>query len=266
MLLSAPPSLTTEIVAGCLGGCAKTLAFYPLDTLTTLREVGVKTGERRPLSAYYAGLGLTLLGVLPYALVFHLALWLCERLLAAHLSLAALKLCSSTCGAVAACLAGVPFECLKHRMQLGVEGYATPRAALASTLRRDGARGLYTGLRSTLVRNVPYNAMHFGLFELAVGALRNVLVAGALAGALTALLTTPLDVVNTRLQTQAMSASLGVATNFTGVGDAFATIWREEGGPVALMRGAGARVAQYTPSAVVFFAVYQHVKRRALFA
>ena len=71
-------------------------------------------------------------------------------------------------------------------------------------------RGLYAGFGSTLARNVPYNALHFGLFALIaaglharrmaawlVGAL-----AGALAGALTALVTTPLDLVNTRLQTQ----------------------------------------------------------------
>lgn len=118
-----------------------------------------------------------------------------------------------------------------------------------------------------------YNALHFGLFELFAGVLRGRahtdMLAGACSGALTALLTTPMDLVNTRLQTQAMSGSLAradgtVATNFSGIGDAFVTIWREEGGPAALMQGAGVRVAQYAPSACVFFVVYSAIKRSAI--
>ena len=272
MLITMPP-LAAEILAGYVAGSAKTAAFYPLDTITTLRETRVPSSERSLLQLY-AGLPLTLLGALPYAIVFHTAFWLCDRLLAGSMPTALLKLLSGMAGAIAAALVGVPFECLKHRVQLGAAGYATPRAALASTLANDGGiKGLYTGLRSTMARNIPYNALHFGLFEFASGALRGSLVgfrycdalAGAIAGALTALLTTPLDLVNTRLQTQAMSASLSTAqaTNFTGVADALVTIWRNEGGPNALMRGAGVRVLQYAPSALVFFSVYSFIQRRA---
>ena len=53
-----------------------------------------------------------------------------------------------------------------------------------------------------------------------------------------------------------------LASNFTGVGDALQTILSEEG-PAALMRGAGARVVHYAPSAIVFFLVYEAVKARA---
>lgn len=271
-LLPMPP-LAAEILAGYVAGSAKTAAFYPLDTITTLRETRVSSSERSLLQLY-AGLPLTLLGALPYAMVFHTAFWLCSKLLAEKVPAAMLKLLSGTCGAVAAAMVGVPFECLKHRVQLGAAGYSTPLSALASTLENDGGvQGLYTGLRSTLARNIPYNALHFGLFELAVGMLRvrhatfrySDALAGAIAGALTALLTTPLDLVNTRLQTQTMSASLSTAaaTNFTGVTDALVTIWRDEGGPNALMRGAGVRVLQYAPSALVFFSVYSFMQRRA---
>ena len=64
-------------------------------------------------------------------------------------------------GAVAAAMVGVPFECLKHRVQLGAAGYSTPLSALASTLENDGGvQGLYTGLRSTLARNKPTTGQH----------------------------------------------------------------------------------------------------------
>jgi hypothetical protein len=56
----------------------------------------------------------------------------------------------------------------------------------------------------------------------------------------------------------------GSASNLTGVADALVRITMEEGGPAALMRGAGLRVAMYAPSALVFFFVYESVKRRVL--
>ena len=40
-------------------------------------------------------------------------------------------------------------------------------------------------------------------------------------------------------------------------------IMREEGGPQALMRGAGLRAATYAPSALIFFFVYGWIKRVA---
>ena len=82
-----------------------------------------------------------------------------------------------------------------------------------------------------------------------------------MAGALTALLTTPFDLVNTRLQTQAVHGS---GSNITGVVDTFTSIVDAEGGPPALMQGAGLRMAQYTPSALVFFFVYDAIKRLLL--
>lgn len=266
-------SLAVEVLAGYVGGSAKTLAFFPLDTLTTLREVGAKGGPKRRLARYYAGCGLSLLGALPYAVLFHTAFWLVEGWLAAVPAYVQ-QLLAAMSGSIVAALVGVPFECIKHRVQLGVAEYATPKLAVRTTLRREGLGGLYAGMGSTLARNLPYNAFHFGTFRLAADALRRLhwsggavdVVAGAVAGAVTALITAPIDLVNTRLQTQAMSAAVAPlsTSNFTGVGDALVRIMQEEGGPAALMQGAGVRAIHYAPSAVIFFLVYEAVKKQAL--
>ncbi len=267
-------TLAVEILAGYLGGCAKTLAFYPLDTLTTWRECPRHAPRPNGLASLYAGCGLTLFGAAPYAALFHTAFWASECAVPSAAPPAVAQLVAGTCGAVAAVAVGVPAECLKHRMQLGGLAYATPRRALRSTLGAEGMRGLYSGMGSTLARNVPYNALHFGLFALAAGLLRRArlpagtigALAGALAGALTALLTAPLDLANTRLQTQTSHAGFDGGPQYTGVMDALSGIAADEGGPAALMQGARTRVTQYALAGLLFFSVYDGIKRRLLLA
>eukprot|EP00967_Tisochrysis_lutea_P070591 scaffold93244_cov44-Tisochrysis_lutea.AAC.3 len=273
MVLSTHP-LAVEIAAGVTAGAAKTLALYPLDTLTTLREVGLIKRTAHPLVRLresYAGCVLAVIGIVPYAVCFHAAFYLCEVALA-HFAVVGFlsNICCGTCGAIAAAAVGVPIECLKHRIQLQADGYTTPALALSSTLRAEGIRGLYRGLGSTLARNVPYNALHFGVFAMAANAFRcaalpgSDALAGAVAGAITALLTTPLDLINTRLQTQRILTVPGSAANLTGVADALVRVAGEEGGFGALMRGANLRMATYAPSALIFFFVYEGIKRRML--
>ena len=269
------PPLVAEIVAGYVGGSAKVLALYPLDTVTTLREIGIRQA-RRPCLQYYAGCSLTLLAAAPYAMVFHTVLWLCERQLGQIFATVPLKLISSAAASIVASVIGVPCECLKHRLQLRVRGYSTLMQAFRSILRTEGFAGFYSGFSSTIVRNVPYNALHFASFEicksillthLAMPAGARDMISGSIAGALTALLTTPLDVINTHLQTQAVSASLiGAAQNVTLCSnpvDALSVIL-DRGGPAALMRGAPVRMAQYAPSAIIFFVVYEAVRRQLI--
>ena len=87
--------------------------------------------------------------------------------------------------------------------------------------------------------------------------------AGGCARGSMLLVTTPLDLVNTRLQTQRIFTASGAAANLSSVVDAISRVAAEEGGPTALMRGAGLRAAQYAPSGLLFFCVYEAVKRRA---
>ncbi len=75
------------------------------------------------------------LGLLPYAVIFHAALWLCERLLMQWGSVSAsmMKLLSSSAGAIMAAIVGVPMELIKHRVQLRA---TTPRRVVLQILQR----------------------------------------------------------------------------------------------------------------------------------
>lgn len=185
--------LLCEVIAGFSGGACKTLAFYPLDTLTTWRETR-QSGSMREL---YRGCLLTVAGGAPYAAVFHTAFWASEHALTG-LPPSARQMAAGSCGALTAAAIWVPFECIKHRVQVAAPGCATPRAALRTTLKREGVRGLYAGMSATLMRkcatappdrpttgvtrhtrcveshacapalrSVPYNALHFGIFAAA---------------------------------------------------------------------------------------------------
>jgi len=82
------------------------------------------------------------------------------------------------------------------------------------------------------------------------------LAAAAIAGMPAAYLTTPADVIKTRLQTEARKGE----STYKGVGDAFRKILSEEG-PRALFKGGPARVLRSSPQFGVTLVAYENLKK-----
>lgn len=199
---------------------------------------------------------------------------------------------------VAASLVRVPCEVLKQRLQVGV--YNNVFHALRTIAARSQFPRLYSGLSAQLVRDVPYAAAEFVLYEnlkmrvlayrtkqrqrdldstqetygpaarqlqhrLQDETLRKMdgLGIGALAGAFAAIVSNPADVVKTRLMTQVKSAttvSLTSPTPYKGVGDTFARIAREEG-MKTFAKGIAPRIAAKALQSAMFFAAYEGLRR-----
>jgi hypothetical protein len=199
---------------------------------------------------------------LPYAILFHSVMYVSMLQLSAFgLEESAVTLLAGAVAAAVSCVVGVPLEAFKHRMQVHGKGYGTSRQAVLSGMQRP--RELYAGVYTTLLRNVPYNAVQWGTYAFLLRLSAPPFLAGACAGIATALVTTPIDVVNTRLQTQAVLSS-GLAEEggalYRGPVDAVRRMLHEEGAG-AFWRGGGARAAGYAPSALVFFAVYGSMRQ-----
>ncbi|KAL8242106.1 hypothetical protein R6Q59_012408 [Mikania micrantha] len=238
---SFKPSLiyTEGFIAGGTAGVVET-ALYPIDTIKT-RLQAVRGGGKIVLQGLYSGLAGNLVGVLPASALFvgvyepakkKLLKTFPENFSAvAHLTAGAI-------GGVAASLVRVPTEVVKQRMQTGQ--FASAPDAVRLIVSKEGFKGLYAGYGSFLLRDLPFDAIQFCIYEqLRLGyklAARRDLndpenaAIGAFSGsALTGAITTPLDVIKTRLMVQ------GSANQYKGIFNCVQTILKEEG-PSALLK------------------------------
>ncbi|KAM7507778.1 hypothetical protein LguiA_018231 [Lonicera macranthoides] len=267
-------------VAGAAAGVVAETVLYPIDTIKT-RLQAVRGGGKIILKGLYSGLAGNLVGVLPASAIFigvyepikqKLLKTLPENLSAfAHLTAGAV-------GGAASSIVRVPTEAggkveeleklgvlqevVKQRMQTGQ--FASAPDAVRLIVAKEGFKGLFAGYGSFLLRDLPFDAIQFCIYEqLRIGyklAARRDLndpenaIIGAFAGAITGAITTPLDVIKTRLMVQ------GSANQYKGIFDCVGTIARDEG-PTAFLKGIGPRVMWIGIGGSIFFGVLERTKK-----
>ena len=164
-----------------------------------------------------------------------------------------------------------PLEIVKIRLQ--VQGEAAKAAARDGEeftkrsalwiVRNLGLKGLYRGAPACLLRDIPFSAIYFptyshlkrDLFKESptkkLGIIQ-LLTAGAIAGMPAAYLSTPADVIKTRLQVVARKGE----QTYNNIPDAARKIFREEGFK-AFFKGGPARVVRSSPQFGVTLAGYE---------
>ena len=171
-------------------------------------------------------------------------------------------------GAMLACsLVLVPGEVIKTRLQTGM--VTSVVQGITQTIKQDGIGGLFAGYYATMLRDVPYTMLELGLYENIKTFIRKVqkrndltqqeeLLAAAFTGGFTGFVTTPLDLIKTKLMMQSTTGG-----QYKGVFDAFGSIYKA-GGVKALFVGSSARVAWLLPFTTIYLGIYEMAKRRVL--
>lgn len=287
-------SLVDHMIAGSLAGMVEHAAVFPIDTVKTHVQVAsaeeiaasgtlgtARTLIRQKGFGYlFRGLSALLPAIGPaHALMFSgyeqvLLLGGAREPNASRERVAAVGALAGVVSTILHDSCMVPAETIKQRLQLGYYKDAMHcfRAMLST-----GGSSFFRSLPPTLAMNIPYCSVMMctneslkkwlnpsGNFHLGV-----TLFSGGFAGALAGGLTTPLDVVKTRLQVQSLSASvdaIGAAPGdayFVRYGGSLAavrTIYAESGG-AGFWRGLGPRVAMFGPSCAISWVAYEAIKQ-----
>ncbi|GFP82636.1 probable S-adenosylmethionine carrier 2 chloroplastic [Phtheirospermum japonicum] len=144
----------------------------------------------------------------------------------------------------------IPCEVLKQRLQAGL--FDNVGEAIVGTWQQDGLRGFFRGTGATLCREVPFYVAGMGLYAESKKPWETIAV-GALSGGLAAVLTTPFDVIKTRM----MTAPQGRQVTLSMV--AFSILRHE--GPIGLFKGAVPRFFWIAPLGAMNFAGYELARK-----
>ncbi|XP_002740606.1 electrogenic aspartate/glutamate antiporter SLC25A12, mitochondrial-like [Saccoglossus kowalevskii] len=158
-----------------------------------------------------------------------------------------------------------PLEIVKIRLQVAGE-LSGPRIGAVSVIKSLGFFGLYKGARACFLRDIPFSAIYFPCYahmklytanSEGVNGPLSLLLSATVAGAPAAALTTPADVIKTRLQVVARAGQ----TQYSGVIDCARKVMQEEGF-MAFWKGAPARVFRSSPQFGVTLMTYELLQRQ----
>lgn len=176
-----------------------------------------------------------------------------------------------------------PLERIKILLQTRTEGFQSLGVyqSLKKLLKQEGILGFYKGNGASVLRIVPYAALHFMTYEeYRVWIINNYpamgsgpvidLLAGSVAGGTAVLCTYPLDLARTKLAYQVVDTRGSVRSGmrsicaqpaYSGIKDVLTSVYKE-GGIRALYRGIGPTLTGILPYAGLKFYIYEELKRR----
>ncbi|CAJ2501979.1 Uu.00g048320.m01.CDS01 [Anthostomella pinea] len=265
------PPYVHSMIAGGIGGTTGDMLMHSLDTVKTRQQgdphfppkytslgssyykIWRQEGIRRGL---YGGWLPAMMGSFPGTVMFFGTYeWSKRHMLDYGIQSHVSYLTAGFLGDLAASIVYVPSEVLKTRLQLQGRhnnpffksgyNYRGTIDAARTIVRTEGLSELFSGYRATIYRDLPFSALQFMFYEQFQSWARDwkesreigvplELATGAAGGGLAGVMTCPLDVVKTRLQTQIdpvpvvnkptdRATTEGISGWFRGVGPRF--VW-----------------------------------------
>ncbi|KAK4165113.1 putative mitochondrial carrier protein PET8 [Cladorrhinum sp. PSN259] len=280
-----PPSFNSALLAGALAGTTVDLSLFPLDTLKTRLQSSAGFFASGGFRGIYRGVGSAVVGSAPGAAFFFSTYEASKSFLSTstttQLSQPQTHMVAASLGEIAACAIRVPTEVVKQRAQAGQFGGSSLNSLLAILRQRSTVgifgvwRELYRGWGITVMREVPFTVLQFPMWEglkkwgrerrtrtgrglfgdssvtagpssREVSAPESALY-GSMAGGIAAAVTTPLDVLKTRVM---------LSTQKEGMGSILKGILKEHG-IRPFFAGIGPRVMWISIGGAIFLGSYQ---------
>ncbi|XP_076929186.1 uncharacterized protein LOC143593439 [Bidens hawaiensis] len=271
------------MIAGSIAGMVEHMAMFPIDTIKTRMQVlgscPIKSaGLRQALQSIiksdgpavlYRGIGAMGLGAGPAHAVYFSMYEMCkETFTRGNPNNPTAHAAAGVVATVASDAVFTPMDMVKQRLQLGSGSpYKGVFDCVRMVLREEGFRAFYASYKTTILMNAPFTAVHFATYEAAKRGLMGISMesanderlvvhatAGAVAGALAAAVTTPLDVVKTQLQCQGVCGCDRYANG--SIKDVLKTIVKKDGYR-GLFRGWMPRMMFHAPAAAICWSTYE---------
>lgn len=175
----------------------------------------------------------------------------------------------------------VPGDVITQRLQLASSPYKNARDAFRQIVNQSGYSGLFVGLNATIITSTIASAVWWQSYETTKSFLYKpniidnlywpnsesgsvnrwpMILAGFVAGEVTSIVVNPLDVVKTRLQTQASTQLSGVTNQvqYTGTFSGLRQLWQHEGA-AGLFRGVVPKMLSRGPLSAVTSLTYEFI-------
>lgn len=268
--------LLRAMAAGSCAGVTEHITMFPVDTVKTRLQVLPSPAERRPLGLrgtvksilkhegffrLYRGSSLVAAGAIPAHALYFGAYESTRRLLGASRNKGHQPLHTALAGVAATIghdLISTPIDVIKQRLQMK----NSPILGILDGFKKTPPNQLFRSFLPTVMLNVPMVCTNFVTYESMKliasdlqeedTGLRHHFFCGGTAGAVSGFVSTPLDVVRTRIQTDCQCGARPVRC-------VVSKVVREEG-LRALFSGGLARTIYHVPSAAITWTVYEIMK------
>jgi len=226
-VISSP--VVKAFLAGSFSGTCSTVLFQPLDLLKTkiqakqASQVGMlkMTGsilKTESIQGLWKGLAPSIVRTVPGVGIYFSAMHVMKT---SFCNGSPSSMASVAIGVSARCLAGsimIPATVIKIRYESGMFVYKGIGEAFKSIYRKEGLRGLSSGILPTLFRDAPFSGLYLMLYQNLklgtkwmqpiTGDTTHHFWCGILAGCMASVITHPADVIKTRMQLSLQSKSI----------------------------------------------------------
>ena len=202
--------------AGGLAGLISDLCFYPFETLKTYiqsSQKSVSVFKRFRMGKLYSGYSCAIINSFPSNSAFFLvyeysSAFLLKNKSSEEKQRAKAFIIAAALGEFAGITINNPMEVVRQNMQL--LNYGGFKGVIMKIWNTRGFRGFYSGYTPALCRSIPYSIIQLPLYEYFQRkfsayswSFPTALVSGSLSSIVAALVTTPFDVIRTRMMTNA---------------------------------------------------------------